>query len=327
MAGTEAQQTTTMVNFILAEAKNKAEEIEAMTTQSFTMEKAKILATMKAKVRREFQAKEKKIESQRAISRSRVVNESRLLKVAERGKFLDQVTTDVKNKLLTVVKDQRTYSALLTDLIVQGALTLLEPEIKVRCRQIDQKLVQAVLPAAQAEFSKVVKSQTGVDKSVSLSIDPKYLPPAPGTPGSTATCLGGVVLACHGGLITVDNTLDLRLRLIVEQDKPAIRRQLFNAEFRCRETTRRMQRPSAASCAATCAASSERCSQPRGRLCRCRNPGLRSKTFPENCASRTKKNAQLATCISFYVYLALRSVEGCPARCAATAICFFETAH
>ena len=30
-----------------------------------------------------------------------------------------------------VVKDQRTYSALLTDLIVQGALTLLEPEIKV----------------------------------------------------------------------------------------------------------------------------------------------------------------------------------------------------
>jgi len=229
MAGTEAQQTTTMVNFILAEAKNKAEEIEAMTTQSFTMEKAKILATMKAKVRREFQAKEKKIESQRAISRSRVVNESRLLKVAERGKFLDQVTTDVKNKLLTVVKDQRTYSALLTDLIVQGALTLLEPEIKVRCRQIDQKLVLAVLPAAQAEFSKVVKSQTGVDKSVSLSIDPKYLPPAPGTPGSTATCLGGVVLACHGGLITVDNTLDLRLRLIVEQDKPAIRRQLFNA--------------------------------------------------------------------------------------------------
>merc|ERR1712118_364551 len=99
----------------------------AMTTQTFAMEKAKILATMKAKVRREFQAKEKKIESQRAISRSRVVNESRLLKVAERGKFLDQVTTDVKNK--------RTYSALLTDLIVQGALTLLEPEIKVRCRQ------------------------------------------------------------------------------------------------------------------------------------------------------------------------------------------------
>jgi V-type H+-transporting ATPase subunit E len=183
---------------------------------------------MKAKVRREFQAKEKKIESQRAISRSRVVNESRLLKVAERGKYLDQVTTDVKNKLLTVVKDQRQYSALLTDLIVQGALTLLEPEIKVRCRQVDAKVVNSVLPAAQAEFSRVVKAQSGVDKTVSLSVDTKSLPPAPGS-GSPSSCLGGVVLACHGGLITVDNTLDLRLRLIVEQDKPAIRRQLFNA--------------------------------------------------------------------------------------------------
>jgi V-type H+-transporting ATPase subunit E len=222
-------QTKSMVNFILAEAKHKAEEIEAMTTQTFTMEKAKILETMKAKVRREFQAKEKKIESQRAISRSRVVNESRLMKVAERGKYLDQVTTDVKNKLLTVTKDQRAYGALLTDLIVQGALTLLEPEVKVRCRQFDQKLVMSVLPAAQAEFSKVVKAQTGVDKSVSLSIDPKALPPPPGTAGSPVSCLGGVVLACHGGLITVDNTLDLRLRLIVEQDKPAIRRQLFTA--------------------------------------------------------------------------------------------------
>jgi V-type H+-transporting ATPase subunit E len=151
------------------------------------------------------------------------------LKVAERGKYLDQVTTDVKNKLLTVTKekDQRKYSSLLTDLIVQGALTLLEPEIKVRCRQVDQKLVMSVLPAAQAEFSKVVKAQTGVDKSVSLSIDSKNLPPPPGTQGSPTSCLGGVVLACHGGLITVDNTMDLRLRLIVEQDKPAIRRQLF----------------------------------------------------------------------------------------------------
>merc|ERR1719247_1969111 len=186
-----------MVNFILAEAKHKAEEIEAMTTQSFTMEKAKILATMKAKVRREFQAKEKKIESQRAISRSRVVNESRLLKVAERGKYLDQVTTDVKNKLLTVVKDQRAYSALLTDLIVQGSLTLLEPEIKVRCRQVDAKLVMSVLPAAQAEFSKVVKAQTGAGKSISLTVDTKYLPPPPGTSGSPTSCLGGVVLACH----------------------------------------------------------------------------------------------------------------------------------
>ena len=42
-----------------------------------------------------------------------------------------------------------------------------------------------------------------------------------------SSCIGGVVLSCNNGLITVDNTLDTRMRLVVEQDKPAIRAALF----------------------------------------------------------------------------------------------------
>lgn len=221
------KQTDSMVNFILSEAKHKAEEINAMSTQAFALEKEKLVGDMKKKIKRDYEAKAKKVDSQRAISRSRVVNEARLTKVAERSKRLDQVESDVRDKLMKVTQDSRGYGALLTDLIVQGAITLLEPEVKVRCRQADQTIVKGVLKAAETEFARVVLAQTKKQKTVSLSLDTdKFLPPAP-TPGAVRSCIGGVTLVCHGGLITVDNTLDLRLKLIIEQDKPQIRQQLF----------------------------------------------------------------------------------------------------
>ena len=221
------KQTDSMVNFILSEAKHKAEEINALSTQAFAVEKEKLVTEMKKKVRRDYAAKAKKVDSQRAISRSRVVNESRLAKVAERAKYLEQVEADVRDKLIKVTQESRGYSTLLTDLIVQGAITLLEADVKVRCRQADMTIVKGVLRAAETEYAKILMQQCKVAKDVKFTLDTeKFLPPPPG-PGVTKSCIGGVILACHDGLITVDNTLDVRLKMIIEQDKPAIRNQLF----------------------------------------------------------------------------------------------------
>lgn len=220
------KQTAQMVGFILAEARNKAEEIGAVATQSFALEKQKILGELKAKVAKEYETKAKKLESQRAISRSTSVNKARLEKVAERAKFLVKVEDEVKGKLTQVAKNQGQYKDLVQKLVVQGCLKLLEPQVQVRCRQCDVALVESVLAAAASQYSQEVKRQANVNKSVQLSVDKKtYLPPAPGS--GTKSCLGGVVLTCHDGLITVDNTFDTRLTLCVDQDKPAIRAQLF----------------------------------------------------------------------------------------------------
>merc|ERR1712060_66980 len=103
-----------------------------------------------------------------------------------------------------------------------GLLMLLEDEVVVRCREADKAVVKACLQAASTEYSQVIKTQTGADKKCNLVIAEKdFL--------AGSSCLGGVVLACQNGKITIDNTIDLRLKLVMEQDKPAIRRLLFPA--------------------------------------------------------------------------------------------------
>merc|ERR1719215_263099 len=99
---------------------------------------------------------------------------------------------------------------------------LLESQVEVRCREKDVKLVESVLSAASAEYANVIKTETGSAMSCKLAVrKSNYLP---------ETSLGGVVLACAGGRITIDNTIDARLKLVMEQAKPAIRSLLFPAK-------------------------------------------------------------------------------------------------
>merc|ERR1719237_1661594 len=106
-------------------------------------------------------------------------------------------------------------------------LMLLEDEVVVQCRACDDATVKSCLDDAAKEYTNIVKKETGVNKTCKLTLDTKTkLPPAPGG-GHGATCLGGVVLSCQNGAITIDNTIDSRLQLVLEQCKPTIRKLLF----------------------------------------------------------------------------------------------------
>ena len=213
------RQIQQMVNFILNEAKDKAEEIDAKAMEDFNIEKLKLIQQMKDKVRKEYALKAKKIETQRAISRSTAINKSRLRTIEERNTLLLQAVDMVKSSLSAVVKKTDQYKKILTDLIVQGALMLLEPEVTIVCRKEDIATVKSVIEDAQKKYTSEIKAQTnGVTKSVKFIVDESR--PLVGK-------IGGVVLQTERGAIRVDNTLDTRLALLVEKDKPAIRRILF----------------------------------------------------------------------------------------------------
>merc|ERR1712224_979927 len=201
-------QIQQMVNFILNEAKDKAEEIEAKALEDFNIEKLKLVQQMKDKIRQEYVRKAKQVETQCAIARSTAINRSRLEKIKARQEVLGKVTDDVTGKLQAELRPEPKHKKLITDLITQGLLMLLEEDVAVQCRQCDEKLVQSCLAEAQANYSSAIKQQTGVTKTVKLSIDRSgYLPGPPGS-GAGKSCIGGVVLNCSNGSIKVNNTLD-----------------------------------------------------------------------------------------------------------------------
>jgi len=214
------KQIQQMMNFILNEAKDKAEEIEAKALEDFNIEKLKLVQQMKEKIRGEFTRKAKQVETQRAIARSTAINNSRLQKIAARQEVIGNLTQDVKAKLGNVTSNEAQYKKLLTDLIVQGLLMMIEDEVTVRVRQSDAKVAASCLDAAAAKYAQLIKEQTGVSKRVKLTMDSTPLKPAP-------ACLGGVFLTAMGGALKLDNTLDARLQLQMDNDKPAIRQILF----------------------------------------------------------------------------------------------------
>merc|ERR1712070_294457 len=122
---------------------------------------------------------------------------------------MGKVSDDVRQRMVVEMQNQEQSRQFITKLIVQGLLMLLENEVVIRCRDVDKNLVKACLAAADAEYSKIIKQETGATKTCKCTLDEStYLPPS---------CLGGVMLFCQNGKISIDNTIDVRLQLVMEQ--------------------------------------------------------------------------------------------------------------
>jgi vacuolar-type H+-ATPase subunit E/Vma4 len=138
--------------------------------------------------------------------------------VEARQACIDKLGSEVGSKLGEVSKAEGKYKQICIDLIVQGCLKLMEDDVTVKCRAADARVVSSCFAEAQNNYAKAVARATNVTPKLRLSLDKEVL---------GADCLGGVVLHCQNGAITVDNTLDTRLKLCMENDKPALRSMMF----------------------------------------------------------------------------------------------------
>lgn len=217
-AGAAEAQISQMTKFILYEAKEKVQEIERRGEQDYSIEKTKIIAEGQEKTRQYFERLAKQNEVNSKIQKSKLINDQRLEKITKRQEVIMMLEKDAKKALLERAKKADGQKTLIQQLIVQCMLHLLEDAVQVKCRESDAAMVKGVFTESQAAYSKIIKEKTGATKSCSLTLDTQFLP---------ATCSGGVALSCQDGKISIDNTLDTRLRLVMEQDKPAIRKALF----------------------------------------------------------------------------------------------------
>jgi V-type H+-transporting ATPase subunit E len=222
------KQVQQMVDFIKSEAKEKAREITDDAQSAANALRSEQVREGKKLLAAEFEEKKKGIEIEKRTMQSREVNQNRLTVLRERDRILTVVRDNVSKSLLNIAPDR--YRTLVRGLLLQGAYTMNEENLLVRCRASDKDLVQSML----ADVCSEIKTKLG--RNQSLTIDTKnILPPAPQMVGAgndmkfpeTLYSLGGVVLSSMDTKITCDNTLDARVGIVFSQKLPEIKQGLF----------------------------------------------------------------------------------------------------
>jgi len=209
------KQIKHMMAFIEQEANEKAEEIDAKAEEEFNIEKGRLVQQQRLKIMEYYERKEKQVELQKKIQSSNMLNQARLKVLKHRDDHVASVMEEAKVMLAGITKDKAKYSAILQQLLTQGLCQLLEPALLVRCRQMDQGLVEQVIPAALASY----KAQVGKECQVKLDTE-SWLP---------ADKTGGLEILAQKGKIKVDNTLEARLGMVSQQILPSMRAKLFGA--------------------------------------------------------------------------------------------------
>ncbi|GAA6052953.1 hypothetical protein JCM3770_006754 [Rhodotorula araucariae] len=206
-------QKRNLTAFIKQEALEKAREIKVKADEEFAIEKGKIVRQESANIDANFERKKKQAEIEKKISISNQNNKARLQLLEKREELLEKVFEDARTKIGDVTKDETKYTELLRKLVLQALFTLMEKDIKVSGRPKDQELLKKAVEQAASEFAE----QAGFE--IKYEVDDQLADKS----------AGGIIIRGYGSRITVNNTLDERLRLLEQSMLPALREKLFGA--------------------------------------------------------------------------------------------------
>jgi V-type H+-transporting ATPase subunit E len=147
----------------------------------------------------------------------------------EREHLMKGLMDEARQRIAKVTNDEKTYSQLISKLILQALVKLDETNVIVYCRACDVKLAKKAADTAQKDFIALMKKECNEDVKLTLKVNDDsarmLAPPPSGGPG--AFCSGGVRLTACNGKLVCDNTLDARLKLIYEEQMPRVRKMLF----------------------------------------------------------------------------------------------------
>jgi len=206
-------QMNKMVAFIKQEALEKAREIKVKADEEFAIEKAKLVKQEQQAIDAQYEKKRKGAEVAQKIAQSTLTNKSRLRLLHRREEHLQELFSASRGSILTLAADEGQYVQFLEGVIIQGYLQVLEPSVTVHCRKRDVDAVKQAAERAAANYKEISGRDIEFDVEGTLSDD-----------GA-----GGVKLVSGTRRITLDNTLDERLRLLEDRMLPEIRKDLFGA--------------------------------------------------------------------------------------------------
>jgi V-type H+-transporting ATPase subunit E len=229
----QQKQLERMMRFIDQEAAEKAEEIITKARSEISALKNQQVRKRKEELKEKFSKMSEEVKVEKKIMRSRKYNEMKVSTMRARDDKLNSVKEEVK-KLLIDVSSNAQYQQLILHLLVEGLLRMQEKKVTVRCREMDRKIVEPMLPQAVTMFQDLVKARAGVDFKTSLVLSDEHLdgPPREGYKG----CCGGVVLTARNGRIILRNTFDSRLDVAFYCLKPALRGLCFGEREKIADT-------------------------------------------------------------------------------------------
>jgi V-type H+-transporting ATPase subunit E len=206
------------------EAHEKAFEVRVMGQRLFEKEKTKIVKEEIATLHSETEKKKQNLQMELNIQRSQKINSTRLAKMSEREKCIQEIKEELKQKLVSEVANTNNpeYKKFLKELIIQGMIKLLEEEVVIRARKEDLPYIKSITAECETTFKRYMKEQTGRDYSSKIKLDEQnYMTEAQGAK------YGGVVLASTDLKIVCINTMISRLNQCFEELLPQIRTTLF----------------------------------------------------------------------------------------------------
>ena len=119
----------------------------------------RLVQQQRLKIMEYYERKEKQVDLQKKIQSSNMLNQARLKVLKHRDDHVASVLDDAKVNLGGVTKDKKKYTEILQQLLTQGMCQLLEPALLIRCRQVDQGLVESIIPASTAEYKAKVNKE------------------------------------------------------------------------------------------------------------------------------------------------------------------------
>ncbi|KZP18468.1 ATPase, V1/A1 complex, subunit E [Athelia psychrophila] len=202
-----------MVAFIKQEALEKAREIKVKADEEFAIEKAKLVKQEQHTIDAQYEKKRKGAEVAQKIAQSTLTNKSRLKLLHRREEHLQDLFSTSRSSILALAGDDGRYTQFLEGIIIQGFLQLMESNVTVLARKKDSEIAKQATEGAAKQYHEISGREVDYEIKATLSDD-----------GA-----GGVKLMNGTNRITIDNTLDERLRLLEDSMLPEIRKDLFGA--------------------------------------------------------------------------------------------------
>lgn len=201
-----------MVEFIKKEAEEKAKEVKAKANEEYEIEKANIVRSEIAAIDQAYEQKYKQNKLAQQITKSTLANKTRLKVLDAKEKLFEDVVSKAHDEIKKLPANKAKYEQLLSELIEECMVLLKEETVIVRVREADTEVAKSALVTAIKTF----KSKKNSD--IAAEIDTEFLP---------KSSIGGIVALDRTKRLSIDNTLDERLKLLSTNGLPLIRLELF----------------------------------------------------------------------------------------------------